>query len=416
MGSAPTWTGAPAHCVATVRERAEIELLLRLARARLDPADAARARELLLGTVAWDEFVDLAARHRLLPICVWHLQRIAPDLVPPGALRSMRGHAATSARRSLLLASELRNLLGAFNAAGIPALAYKGPVLAQSVYGSVTLRDVVDLDIVVPKSEAVRARVVLMGRGYRSASPVDSRWERYLLRSGCNFPVVQDAKGVVVELHWRPETSISERVLAELLERQEEVPLGGSGVPTFAREDLVVLLCLHGCRHLWERLEWVADISELVRIGGFCWGEALRLARMVGGRRALFVGLILARDVLDAPVPAEILVLAEADRRASDLARAAAEHLFAEAPVLAHEMGLPFHLFQVQARERVRDRVRYLGHHALALSPDEREAIRAPWHLFRIYSALHRLRFIGALGARLLRPRASVGALAGEAR
>jgi hypothetical protein len=391
------------------RGRAELELLLCLARANLGPDEEARVETLLPGPIDWDEFFRLAERHRLLPLCARHLNRVAPDRVPPEPLRAMRRYAEQNVARSLLLTGELRTLLRRLEEAGIPAVAYKGPVLAQDLYGSIALRDVLDLDILVTKEDVLRARELLFQRGYRSAVPTGEPWDAHLLWYGCNFPLVQDATGFVVELHWTPEACLPPRRVAELWQRVEYVSLAGMRVPTFARQDLLLLLCLHGCRHMWERLEWLVGVAELLRVVDVAWDELLRFASSLGARRALLLGLTLAHRLLDAPVPADILREARSDSRTDGLVDAACRQMFSEAPVLAHQLGFSFHDFQLCSKERLRDRTRYVVQRFTAPSMDAWEHWRLPWSLFRVHCAVRRLRLVAAYGSWLWRRRTPMG-------
>jgi hypothetical protein len=380
------------------RDQPEVELLLCLARAHLGPAEAGRVEVLLQNTLDWDHFIRLAHQHRLLPLCARHLNRLGRDLVPPGELEAMREYTEQNVRRSLLLTGELRNLLRLFDEAGIPAVAYKGPVLAQDVYGSVALRDMQDLDILVRKDDALRARQLLVDRGYRCSDPAGRCWDAYVLRSGCNFPMVHEDAGFVVELHWTPEVCLSERQLQALWQRREHVSLAGTQVPTFAREDLLLLLCLHGCRHMWERLEWLTAVAELLRVADVPWDEVLGLASAMGGRRALLLGLTLAHQLLAAPVPDDVLRQVRADPGTARLVQAACDQLFADHPLLAHQRGFPFHEFQLCSKERLRDRARYVILRLTSPAREEWEAWRLPWPLFRLFCAARRLRFIAAYG------------------
>jgi hypothetical protein len=377
-------------------DQPEVELLLCLARAHLGPAEGRRVEVLLRGTLDWERFIHLAHQHRLVPLCARHLNRRGRDLVPRTALDAMHEYTEQNVRRSLLLTGELRTLLRLFDEAGIPAIAYKGPVLAQAVYGSVALRDMLDLDILVRKGDALRARQLLMDRGYRSSGPTDQCWDAYLLRSGCNFRLVHEPDGFLVELHWTPEVCISERQLEALWQRLEHVSLAGMQVPTFARQDLLLLLCLHGCRHMWERLEWLTAVAELLRGVDVAWDDVLRLASSFGARRALMLGVAMSNHLLGAPVPAEILRQARADSRTAGLLDAACRQLFSDAPILAHQLGFPFHDFQLCSKERLRDRVGYIVQRMTAPSMADWEAWRLPWSLFRMSCAVRRLRLLAA--------------------
>src|SRR2546430_3203484 len=71
-----------------------------------------------------------------------------------------------NARRNLLMLWELLEILDLFTEQGIRALPYKGPVLAAIEYGNLAARTFCDLDILVRKEDATRARDLLVARGY----------------------------------------------------------------------------------------------------------------------------------------------------------------------------------------------------------------------------------------------------------
>jgi hypothetical protein len=398
------------------RCRPEIQLLLCLARAHLSPEDENRLDRILKQPLDWDAFVRLARRHRLLPLCARHLNRLAPDQVPAEPMEVMRRYTEQNVRRSLLLTGELRTIMRLLEEVGIPALAYKGPVLAQDVYGSVALRDMLDLDILVRKGDALRARELLFERGYRSCVPTGARWDSYLLWSGCNFPLIHDAAGFVVELHWTPETCFPEALLRELWQRGEGVSLAGMDVQTFARQDLLLLLCLHGCRHLWERLDWVTGVAELLRVTEVAWDEVIWLASCLGGRRALYLGLALTHELMGAPVPEDVLRRARSDRQMEWLIDAACQQLFSDPQLLAHQLGYPFHAFQLRSKERLRDRVRYINLRLMAPSSADWGSWQMPWSLFRLYCAVRRMRLIAVYARSIWRRSgfAQIGARGGE--
>ena len=40
--------------------------------------------------------------------------------------------------------------------------------------------------------------------------------------------------------------------------------MDGRDVPALSLEDELVLICVHGAKHFWERLMWTADIAAMV--------------------------------------------------------------------------------------------------------------------------------------------------------
>ena len=91
----------------------------------------------------------------------------------------------------------------------------------------------------------------------------------------------------------------------ELWEHRETCSLAGSSVFNLPSETLLLLLCVHGTKHEWERLSWICDLAELVKTDGesINWPRLVEQARARGGERMLQLGLFLAQDLLGAPMP-----------------------------------------------------------------------------------------------------------------
>ena len=105
-------------------------------------------------------------------------------------------------------------ILGFLDSHGIPAVPYKGPALAVRLYGDLSLRGFSDLDIVIWERDALRARHLLIDRGYAPWWAETGELKRYLARAIRNAVFRADGK-VHLDLHWRF-TSRS-RVLQEIL-------------------------------------------------------------------------------------------------------------------------------------------------------------------------------------------------------
>jgi hypothetical protein len=146
-------------------------------------------------------------------------------------------------------------------------------------------------------------------------------------------------------------------------------------------EDLLLLLCVHGSRHYWSQLNWICDIAELLRARpGIDWGGLLARAGAAGGVRMLLLGLLLAAEVLEVPLPPEVARQARSDWVVRELAAQVRGWLFRELADEKDEGGPPsevlFHSFLLRVRERARDRWCYSRH--MVWSPKAR---RARWLL-----------------------------------
>jgi hypothetical protein len=93
----------------------------------------------------------------------------------------------------------------------------------------------------------------------------------------------------------------------EMYSRRRNVQLDGREISALSVEDELLLNCIHGGKHFWERLMWIADIALIVaRNREISWDKLFRAAEEVGAERMLCVGLQLANQLLEADFPAEI--------------------------------------------------------------------------------------------------------------
>lgn len=110
--------------------RPDLEINLACGRALIAPAVKERVRALLHEGLDWPAALAIAERHRLSPVVYEVLAGSARDLIPPAALNALRQAAAPSMTAGMVLLRELLHLYPLFEAAQIPVIPYKGPVLA----------------------------------------------------------------------------------------------------------------------------------------------------------------------------------------------------------------------------------------------------------------------------------------------
>ncbi len=214
---------------------------------------------------------------------------------------------AGNASRSLFLAKRMVELLTDFSAMGICALAWKGSALSQLLYGRVEMRPSDDIDLWVHPRDFARACERLEQQGFIPLirlSPVEAvshrraGWDRGF-RSPAGDYVVELCVGMAPQYYARlPDPR-------EVLESAVELEIGGGPIRTVGGALLMELLCLHGMKHGWSRLLWLADVAVLSRLQGagvvdwdlFWWKTARN-----GTRRMAILGFRLAHRYLNAPI------------------------------------------------------------------------------------------------------------------
>jgi len=388
--------------------RPELEFLLLCSRTLLKKEDAERACALVAGGLSWAYLLLVAARQGVAPLLYWHLARICPDRIPGAVLGVFRSLFRTHFRQARFLSRELVRILGLLQVGRIPAIPYKGPTLAQRLYGHLSLRPFCDLDLLVRPSEALTTMRVLESAGYRSESRFSAAQQAAYLRSGCEFVLRNDEGPAIVELHWRvvPGNWAVEFDFEDLLSRAETTLVAGTAVLSLAPADLLLVLCVHGCKHLWEKLGMVCDVAQLVRAGGLNWEAVLRRAHELGTQRILLLGLTLAHDLLQAPVPPEILGKARRDRWVPSLA-AEVERGLCQVESPANAL-LRRNWFALRSRERPADRARYLLRSAFTPGPEDWSSLPLPQPWFPLYRILRPVRLLKTYGL------SALGSLAAE--
>lgn len=324
--------------------------------------------------------------------------------VPASVLDHLRRQLAESNRRNLRLTAELLALLDLLEQHAIRVVPLKGPALAAAVYGDLALRQFLDLDILVHKPDVPRATELLRSRGYRERPLLTDAQEAALLRHDCERGFVRD-DGTLLELHWDLvpawfSLSFDHR---SLWDRRETVCIGGTMVPTLGADDLLLFLCIHGAKHLWARLKWVCDVAAVLhRAPPPDLTAVLAQARAIGAERMVLLGLRLAADLLEAPLPDDVQRRAQQDRTVSALATQVQARLFRSAT--ATPLDLPeLHRFCLRARERWRDRVRYVLRVAVTPAATDWTSLPLPRALHPLYYVVRPIRVAVKYGARLIR-------------
>jgi hypothetical protein len=322
-------------------------------------ASPARIRSLTSQQIDWDYFFLLARRHAVVPLVYGQLK----DHVSPEHLQQFKKHSLENSARNIVLTAELCRLIKLFGDAGVNTIPYKGPILSLFAYDDLALRRFVDLDVIVKKHDVARARDLLLADGYALAKPLTAEQQDLLLRTQHNLQFTKDNRRLIVELHWEvaPHLFASTVQGETLWNNLVDFELNGTTVKTFSAEDLLFSLCVHGSRHLWERLGWICDVAELISRRDLNWTALLDRAAKADTERMFLLGIHLAEKLLDAPLPAAVKRRCDADKRLEPLAANIIQHLFngtEHIPATSREIFR----YNLGVRKSLSARTRYLVH------------------------------------------------------
>ncbi len=339
----------------------EVELLLACARADIDDEYRYKIKDLIETDIDWQHFVEIAVLHKVMPLVHTRLNTIAGDAVPQQVRDVLRSLFQRNAQYNLFLTGELLKILASLEATGIIAVPYKGPVLANSVYGNLAMRPGGDLDIIVQLPDILKVKELLLDLGYKRKTELTNAQERAYFQSKREhtYDFVDYDKGTLIEIHWRITPRFSSPIEPKHFWKYlEPCAFGGRTVNSLPLDYWLPILCVHGSRHCWQRLGWICDIAELVRCHDIDWDKSISFASSLGCRRMLLLGLFLASELMGTILPQFIMQQIKAEPQIFTLATEVGTQLFKPENVKAKFMGTT--LYHIQARERWQDKAMYL--------------------------------------------------------
>lgn len=258
----------------------------------------------------WENILAQARAHSVSSLLAWQLDSSASDLwIPENIHQELRRQSMAKAGMNLLLYHELGDLLKSMWEDDIPVIVLKGVHLAEIVYPNIALRPIGDIDLLVDESDLIPCSEILIDSGY-----LPSR--RFVLQKevGRHLHIPPFAKpgGAAVELHWNvvPPDSPINIDLGELWARALPVKIAGAPALSLSPEDLLLELCLHfyqhefrlGLRHLYDIVETTVFYGE-----DMDWVQIVAHASQWNAGKPTYLALHLARELLNAPIPPEIL-------------------------------------------------------------------------------------------------------------
>ncbi len=306
----------------------ELKFLIACCRVQPDP-DEIHTHLLLI--THHSSLITAAAQHGILPLVYKTMKTLHSSLLTPRALvptvgrtphssleqllNELKANYQSIARRNMLMSAELIRIIQLLEKNSIEALAFKGPVLSQMAYGDITLRQYVDLDILVDEKDAFKAAEVMSQNGHTALLPLTILSNQTCLHTAKDFSLLSESGGVHTELHWRLfEKKYNISLLSCAAEGKcQSVKISGHSIKTLQNELLMVYLCLHGAKHAFERIEWICDIDRLVRHTQIDWEEAVLLAQRSQATRAFYLAFSLSQHLLHTVLPEEIIRGTESD-------------------------------------------------------------------------------------------------------
>lgn len=241
----------------------------------------------------------MASKHRLRPLLYYNLNNVCPEKVPEDFLKYLKDFYHSNTHKNLLFTGELIKIMELLKENKINAFTYKGPVLAHIAYGNIGLREFGDIDIFIDKSDALKAKEVMLKNDYILDPPIKAE-DRIYMKLESEYRFKNKNNNVKVEINWNFEGTFFSLKNKNLLFNEFDINgLNRFDITTPSVDNHFIMLCIHAAKHNWRRLEWICDISEYYNNTKIDWDIVFKRVKILGIERIVLVNINLAKELFD---------------------------------------------------------------------------------------------------------------------
>ncbi len=371
----------------------ERELLLCCARTKMDEAIGLRIRSIITQGIDWDCVLRLATPHRMMPFLYLNLRALSPDAVPHDIMNRLQSLHDANAQHNLTQMSILVRLLDILKLKGIPAIPIKGPIFAECIHGDLGLRQSTDLDVFIHGCDLHEVSELLAANNIYPRVQLTDTQEIVLVRFRGERVFSSTSNVLHLDIHWKllPSHFSFDHGSEGVWEHSRTLNWEGWRPETLSRDDLLLYTCMKAGVDCWQSLYTIRDIAEVIRANQpVNWGMIIARAAKAGKRRILFIGLVLARDLLEADIPEEVMQQARAYPGVQSLAGKVQKRFLWRSTGAAGLVDMVFLHFQIL--ERFRDRLDLCLQLPLSPGPNDIRLLRLPERLFPLYRVVRLVR------------------------
>jgi len=288
------------------------------------------------------------------------------------------------------------------NAHSIENALFKGPLLSELAYGEVSLRQAGDIDLLIHREDFKRTKELLASLGYQMHPQLTPAQQASHLAFHCEIQFVRDDWFTVVDLHWglSPRSFVFGLTEDEVMSRLQTVSFAGAETKTFSTEDLILYQAMHGAKHLWRRLEWIASLAELVlTLEASSWSEVVERTIKARATRILALGLRLAEN-LGVDLPAQVIKTLDSEDQMKRFANKIWNEMFS---ARTWADSTETNIFNMKIMDRRRDALASMFRAIFVPTLSDWEALSLPTAMHPLYYAIRPMRLTKIYSASMLR-------------
>jgi hypothetical protein len=316
----------------------------------------------------WNELIRQSARHGLSAYLHHRLKALnLTGSIPPPTERRLREITLQNASQNIRMYHELGKALKTLRDDGIPVILLKGAYMAEAVYGSIALRRMGDVDILVKKEDLHKTVKHLFQMGFRV---MNEELTGYMERiKETRYHILPELKHFFDLVHpdWTVKLDVHVSLTLEdssfavdtdgLWERAVRSDAGGVEALVLSPVDSLLYQCIHASfhHHFMFGLRPLCDIAETIRRfqAELNWDNLRLRSRGWKADKCAWITLRFAREILGTAVPDDVLTALKPKEVDSNMVAWARAQIFKSQ---SEARSLPDDLIKLWKSSRLRDK------------------------------------------------------------
>lgn len=307
-----------------------------------------------------NELFLLAKSHRVHLLLCKTLTEKYKNLIPPPSFQQFDMQLLLSSIRNLTLFNEMYSIIELLKKSGILIIPFKGPVLAQHVYGNINLRAFGDIDILIEQKDIEQTFTILTSLGFTLTPEIHKDCLiNYLKSEAClYFSRTNDGLKIDLQSDLTNKYALVPYSCEAIKQTTLQHTISGKAFQGLSHEDTLINLCVHSASHSWQMLEYITSTAHHITKNQINWHEVIRRAKQLKVIRMVSLGLNLCRLLYKVEIPAIISSHLLIDSGVKNLSLKICEKL--DTP--RHRSAVPerFDNIHIVIRDSFADRLHYI--------------------------------------------------------
>ncbi len=257
----------------------------------------------------WDAFFEYIRIEKVRPLICHNLIKYSREALPQEILPQLKALLTQLTIGSLRKVKQLNDAMLLFQNHQIAAIPWKGAMLSQEIFNNPTVRESVDLDILIHPKDLQKAKDLLLADGYFPLWKMNEQQEKIYFKNRHSYEMLK--KGVAdLELHWRiaKKQYMFNISMDDLWKSAVDKKLATLEIKYPNKEHLLVGVAIHhGGVECWLKYKLLVDWYYLLeQYPDMDWQKVLKIVNKVGMRRIIVVGTLMCHHLFGAEIPAAL--------------------------------------------------------------------------------------------------------------